>query len=1242
MKTIGDLIARDLSQQIEEIIKLDQRDEHTVRDEITEYVATKNIREQYYDLLHAIGESKGAPTEAVGVWVSGFFGSGKSSFAKNLAYVLANPRLLGTPAAELFVNQLRGQAPDDPLVEKIQDELAFINKAIPAHIIMFDVRVDAAVRRTTEPLAEIMYTVLLRELGYAHQDYDIAALEIELEREGQLAKFVQTCAEHFDQAKGSDEEPVQVPVTLKGVTRAQYRVWQNVRRGAQKIPRTSATLHFMDPKTYPQKDSWQTSLKSSADITVRDFVERSFELMARRRPGHTLVFVIDEVGGYVASSAEKLENLRAVVEQFGKEGKNRVEAHQAVAPVWVIVTSQEKLDEVVAAIGDKRVELARVQDRFRHRVDMIPADIREVATKRVLSKKPEAIPVLRDLYKKTQGQLQTHTQPDHSSKINFKFNEDDFVQFYPYLPHFVELSIDIVAGLRNQPGAPRQYGGSNRTIIKQAYEMLASKRTHLANAPIGTLVTLDRIYDLLSTSLPSERQKDMHDIEQKWKNDEWVVRVAKAISLLEFTRGVMRSDKTIAALLYDRVDAPSALAKVEHATRELERAQFIRNTEDGWKLLTAQEKNWTTERNSYSPNTRETTDLWELVLAEVFTEPELSRHTYKQRTFAVGVTWQGRTLSKGQIPFELRVSDGPEKFSSDLDALLPVSREQQNKTRLYWLLTTTGEIDDLFVEFYRSKQMSGKYEQMRAQDKLMPEERASLAAERLQVGKQQERLVRLILAQFESGTGLLDGFPQMGSSLGKSAPEIFRAILNYAMPRLYPRLEEGARHVSGNEAEEILKAANLNGLSKVFYPGADGLELVIQDRGKPVINDNAPVAKAILNYIQSQHSYGNKVTGRMVEENFNDMPFGWERDVLMIVLATLLRKGTVEVTYQGRRFRNHLDPQVRAVFATNNAFRSASFAPRKAPDLQTLVAAAKRYEELTGDEVDVDENAIAQAFQKLASAEREALTPVEATVRAYNIPGGNELSEYRSQLNTIVHSASDDTVNILVGEGETFKRLRRQVQEIRQATDSIGLKRLTRAHNALERLWIPLAQRAADGEMQKKVDELKTLISSSGYFQNTKTVDEIAQTIEGAYAALYQDRHAKRTEAYQAAIELIKGLSDWVLVAPELHAEFLESITPRACDSLELQFESGVCRICRATLSEMESDLVAADSLRDQVIRRLQDYLHPEEKIQRVRIAEVVNAYQTLSTPKEVNDLVERLREHLLKLVESGVQVVLE
>src|ERR1043165_8933350 len=134
MKTIGDLLTRDLSRKIEEIIQVDQADEQSVYTEITEYVATDSIRSQYQKLFKAVAEAPADPHEKIGVWVSGFFGSGKSSFAKNAGYVLANRTVLGQRASELFKRQL-----GDSLCSDLIDS---INLRIPTEIVMFDVQTD--------------------------------------------------------------------------------------------------------------------------------------------------------------------------------------------------------------------------------------------------------------------------------------------------------------------------------------------------------------------------------------------------------------------------------------------------------------------------------------------------------------------------------------------------------------------------------------------------------------------------------------------------------------------------------------------------------------------------------------------------------------------------------------------------------------------------------------------------------------------------------------------------------------------------------------------------------------------------------------------------------------------------------------------------------------------------------------------------------------------------------------------
>src|SRR5216117_680077 len=181
---IKDLFATNIERNIEEVIKVDQTNEQLVREELSEYVATDSIRSHFRTILERYAETPNKPHEGIGVWVSGFFGSGKSSFAKYLGYALQNRPLLGSPFAGLFKRQL-----DDP---RISDLLDSINARFPTEVILFEIAKERDTRKVTERVAELMYTVLLRELDYA-EDFDIAELEIELEERNKLDEFIATC-----------------------------------------------------------------------------------------------------------------------------------------------------------------------------------------------------------------------------------------------------------------------------------------------------------------------------------------------------------------------------------------------------------------------------------------------------------------------------------------------------------------------------------------------------------------------------------------------------------------------------------------------------------------------------------------------------------------------------------------------------------------------------------------------------------------------------------------------------------------------------------------------------------------------------------------------------------------------------------------------------------------------------------------------------------------------------------------
>ena len=1213
METIGDLLSRDLNHRIEEVIQVHQADEQSVYSEVSEYVATTSIQDQYALLLKAIAEAPAEPHEAIGVWISGFFGSGKSSFAKNLGYALKNPKILNDDFARLFKRQVA----DD----RVDSLLDLINAKIPTEVILFEVAKEKDTRRVTERIAELMYVVLLRELGYA-EEWDIAELEIELEAEGRLEDFVELCQ------------------TLH------KRDWTVVRSGAQRVARASAILHQLDPATYPAADSWSHSRREPS-ISVSKVVERTFELARRRRPGKALVFIIDEVGQHVARSGDKIEDLRATVEEFGKIGKNLLKARKIVAPCWIVVTSQEKLDEVVSAIDSKRVELAKLQDRFHHRVDLAPSDIREVATKRVLAKKEAAVPILTKLYKDYQGQLNAALRLERTTRKT-EISAADFVSFYPYPPHYIDLCIGIMSGIRLQPGAPRHYGGSNRTIIKQAYEMLVSDRTAMARKSVGTLVTLDKVYELVEGNLSSEKRADIHEIGERFKDDPedqgWALRVAKTVCLLEFLRDLPRTEANIAAFLIDRVGLPAPLQHVQAAVKKLDEAQFLRETEDGWKLMTLPEKNWEKEReNLLDPRPRERNEIARKVLREIFGEPALRTYRHKEhRNFRIGVAVEEVTLEEGDLPLTLCIADEPDDLSRKLNEVREESRQKSHANDLYWVFALTPEIDTLVAQTFASRKMVEKYDQMRAQSKINADEVSCLQDEKTAVLKYESRLGDKLSEAMERGTGLFRGVARDASSLGKNLGEILKKLYGYAVPDLYPKLEMGSRPLKGTEAEDFLKAADLKALPPLFYGGEQGLGLVVKDGAKFVPNPAADIAKEVLDYLVGEHGYGNKEsrTGKSLEKMFGGIGYGWDRDMLRLVLAVLFRAGSIEITHGGEKFDSYQDPRCRTPLVNNTAFKSTLFTPVKPIDLATLKRAVESFEDLTGDTVDMDKAAIAEALKKFATEEIKRVLPIEAQVKAHRLPVLNTVEEYKDTLTSIETGTADDCVTILAGCGASLKAAHDRVRKIGDCLDEKGLLVLRNARRAAGDVWNVL-EAQGHTDLQPLVETLRELLSTESLFDSLSSIKTATHEILGTFRSLYEARHADRTEQFGAAIEKVKGRQEWTAVPETMREPVLAPLHFRGCLEPHLTDGSTACKTCGATLSQMESDIAALGGLFAQVVAQIQKLITPPEvKLKRVRVAEFFSS--SLETEDQVKQAVGRLQDHLLTMLAEGVKIVVE
>lgn len=554
MTKIADLLERDFSRPVEDLVNVNNHDPDSVFTELTEYVATDHIKAEYERLFSTMAATQKS-ANSVGIWISGPFGSGKSSFAKNIGYVLANREVQGTRASSLFLEQVKSK--------RVAESVEYLNRSVPCQIFMFDIRAEVATQTRPEQVGEVMYNFVLRDLDYA-EDRDISELEFELERAGKLAAFQDLC-------------------------RAEYKEeWRRVRKGSQRFAHSSALLHRLDPGTYTSSDTWlkMVQARPSRKLSVQQLIEKLFDLCESRRPGRTLVFIMDEMGEYLELNGQRFQDLAAVIEQFAKENLKRLRTGKIAGSSWMVATAREALSEVCNHLAASGIHLPELQQLFQNQFDLSSADIREVVACRVLRKKESQEPVLRKLFVDCGASLMQNIALEGCSRQT-DFDENQFVGFYPYLPHLVELSMEIVAGLHLRPHAPIHLGGGNRTILKQSFEMLFSDRTRLADQPVGALASIDKVYDLVESNIPWEKQKDILDIHQRFNEADYPgmpERVAKAICLMELVENLPRTTRNIAALLVQRVTETPPTATVAIILYHLKAAQFVLETEDGWKL----------------------------------------------------------------------------------------------------------------------------------------------------------------------------------------------------------------------------------------------------------------------------------------------------------------------------------------------------------------------------------------------------------------------------------------------------------------------------------------------------------------------------------------------------------------------------------------------------------------------------------------------------------------------------------
>ena len=1081
-QTIRELFSGQIDRKIEEVIKVDQDDVAIVRQEIDEYILTESIESSMLKVLEGYRQSVNQPSEAIAIWVAGFFGAGKSSFAKYVGLAISNRDLGGVSAGDLLAQRANNQT--------IKALLGAIKEQIPTEAIIFDVSADRNVN-ASEDLTKIFYRKLLDHLGYS-SSLEVAELEIELEEQGQLQAFLAAFAELYP---GED--------------------WAIAKtRLLQAMPRASAVMQAIEPQTYAEKDSW---LKNARDqnvpITPASLAERTIELLARKHPGKQLMFVVDEVGQYVARDIQKMLDLQAIVQQLGIKGRGRV---------WVMVTSQEKLSDVVGYLDDNRTELARLQDRFPYKPVLEPSDIAEVTSRRVLGKSAQGEVTLTELFQQHQGRLATHTKLDTKIRLP-ELTSKAFADLYPLLPYQIELIIQVVSGLRLSGGASKQFGGANRAIIKLAQELLTNPQSGLADEALGALVTLDRVYDLQSNNIDSQYRGKISDIATKASHP-LAVPVAKAICLLQFVDQVPVTERNIAVVLHPRVDGDSLESEVQEACRHLEDRNLIRKADGQYRIPKPEEEDWEQVRSQQAPSAQDRHNLLQEALRQNWDPVPSAGLGNGVKSFKAALHFRGSEVVKGDVPVKVERVDGTESFEERVEQLRQQS--QQDTNTFFWAMRPSAELDRALTEWFRSERII-KLKGSNAPLNLKTEESRKLDGFKAEA----ERLADQALTH---GQLLLNGGPCSIGANASRAVEAIREALSDGLAQIYERFGEAAVSPSGDELSKLLSADNLKGLTGSI----ETLRLCKEEGGQWVIDTNRPALQAVLNRIKVKGGQSGKELG----DFFGDAPYGWTLDAVKFLVAALQVGSHLKATHNAQSFVGVSRPEVRPLFTNNSTFRATAFGLHEATlNPQAVIEACQLFQKFAGKTVaGIAAGPLAKEIRTTAVGVNADLNAASKAMVPLELPGREALDQACEQVSTWQDSDDEEVVKAFRASAEAVKEQWQRAAAIKEVTGT-RLEDLRRARHALgDRLWGQLQQESdLPQELLDAEHQLGDLLQSLSFYERIPEIDQLTKKLEDAYAQ-------RRSEAQQALTAQVQQRIAELQQAPgfaELDSERQEQLT---------------------------------------------------------------------------------------------------
>ncbi|MDR2170189.1 MAG: BREX system P-loop protein BrxC [Planctomycetaceae bacterium] len=609
---IAELFKKDITRSINGVVKADQLDEESVWQELDEFVVTKELNEhlrKFFDQYCATLRLQNniAASAKNGVWVSGFFGSGKSHFIKTLSHLLANEE---HSHENKTTKQIERRRAVDFFEDKKIDSMTFANIKLAASyktdVILFNIdsKADDKDAQKFNVVLAVFLKVLNQKLGYSPDHPHIAHLERYLDENGKYQEFQDIYKKHT----GKD--------------------WKK-ERDAYVFNRDGIIASFSEVLKQSKEASakWFDDAENNFSLTVENFAKWTKEYLDKCGKDRRIIFLADEVGQFIGSDTNLMLNLQTIVEELGVVCGGRA---------WIVVTSQEDIDAVINVHESKRKDFSKIQGRFATRLSLSSRNVDEVIQERLLRKNDENHAVKKELSKlyEDKGDILRNQLTFKDCGVTWdKLNDaDDFMLSYPFVPYQFKLLQSIFESIRKIGVAGIHLAQGERSLL-DAFQLAAIK---IAEAEVGVLAPLYNFYQAIENFLESPVRRAFAHAENIEGRDTFDVDVLRVLFLIRHVENIKGNIENLVTLCLDNVDADRVALKkrIEESLYKLEKESLIRVNNGVYYFLTNEEQDISRViKNIHISIKDQSKFVGKIIFDKIFKEQKKHRHSVTKKDF---------------------------------------------------------------------------------------------------------------------------------------------------------------------------------------------------------------------------------------------------------------------------------------------------------------------------------------------------------------------------------------------------------------------------------------------------------------------------------------------------------------------------------------------------------------------------------------------------------------------------------